>query len=117
MYLLIASHITSVYIRINARVDHRMVKCGIEYSLFILCSTGYLHTTQFFVPRIVCLLFYLIKVFRSNLLLKVLRSTFHINKGDTDFHLHFFSFLGRKLGEESKVFALQFFLICNHRSF
>ena len=63
MYFIITTYITSVYICIDTRINHRMIHGSIEYRFFIIRTTGYPDTIKFFVPQFSSFLLYLSKIF------------------------------------------------------
>ena len=117
MYFIITAYIASIHIRINTGINHCMIQSCIENSFLICCSPSYLHTTKFFIPQIIGFLLYLVKILRRNFLFEIISSTFHIDKGDANFHYNFFSFLRRKFRIKSQMLAFQLFHPLYNRSF
>ena len=106
MNAIVAAHVASVHIGIDARVDHRVIEGGVEYGALVLGASLHVDATQLLVPAVAGLATHELKVVSLHLGFEVTACAVQIDKRDAHAQLHLLVGFRGKFGEETDVPAL-----------
>ena len=102
----VRAHILTIHIRVNPRIDHRMIQGGIEDHLLLIRSTADIHLSQSRIPQRAGTRTYRVKIPILDLRFQVLFRTLQAYKGNTGLEKNLLIRFGLKLRKEPEVLTL-----------